>query len=109
MVLSFWYLGRDLKPLFWLTGSDEDLGLSLARRVCLLKIFVQASGLLLLHQTYQEVSDLVLKERLRIEEHRRRGGGRGKRTGGENERGESSHGCMALFTSSSYDIECWIE
>jgi hypothetical protein len=38
----------------------------------LLKIFVQASGLLLLHQTYQEVSDLVLKERLRIEEHRRR-------------------------------------
>ncbi len=73
MVLSFRYLGRDLKPLFWLTGSDEDLGFSLARRVCMLKIFLQASGLLLLlHQTYQEVSDLVLKERLRIEEHRRR-------------------------------------
>jgi hypothetical protein len=81
VVLSFWYLGRDLKPLFWLTGSDEDLGFSLARRVCMLKIFVQASGLLLLllHQTYQEVSDLVLKERLRIEEHRRRGRRRRKR------------------------------
>jgi len=37
------------------------------------------------------------------------GGGTGKRTGGENERGESSHACMALFTSSSDDIECWIE
>jgi hypothetical protein len=59
VVLSFWYLGRDLKPLFWLTGSNEDLGFSLARRVCLLKIFVQASGLLLLHQTDREVSDFV--------------------------------------------------
>jgi hypothetical protein len=75
-------VGRDLKPLFWLAGSDEDLGFSLARRVCLLKIFVQTSGLLLLlllHQTYQEVSDLVLKERLGIEEHRRRRRRRRKR------------------------------
>ncbi len=78
LVASMWFFPfgiweRDLKPLFWLTGSDEDLGFSLARRVCLLKIFVHASGLLLLlHLTYQEVSDLVLKESLRIEEHRRR-------------------------------------
>jgi hypothetical protein len=72
-------LGRDLKPLFCLTGSDEDLGFSLARRVFFLKIFVQASGLLQLHQTYQEVSDLVLKERLRIEEHKRRRRRRRKR------------------------------
>lgn len=80
MDLTFWYVGRDLKPLFWLAGSDEDLGFSLARRVCLLKIFVQTSGLLLLlHQTYQEVSDLVLKERLRIEEYRRRRRRRRKR------------------------------
>jgi hypothetical protein len=78
VVLSFWYVGRGLKPLFWLAGSDEDLGFSLARRVCLLKIFVQTSGLLL-HQTYQEVSDLVLKERLRIEEYRRRRRRRRKR------------------------------
>jgi hypothetical protein len=40
---------------------------------------VQASGLLQLHQTYQEVSDLVLKERLRIEEHKRRRRRRRKR------------------------------
>jgi hypothetical protein len=79
VVLCFWYEGRDLKPLFWLAGSDEDLGFSLTRRVCLLKIFVQTSGLLLLHQTYQEVSDLVLKERLGIEEHRRRRRRRRKR------------------------------